>query len=284
MVLSMAGFAIEDAVIKQLSVDLPISQVLMLIGVTGGAVFVAMARMRSIPLFGRTLVTRKFMFRGFCELASSICFVTAIVYASLGASSAILQATPLAVALGGVLFLKQSVTRRQWIVILVGFIGVLLIIQPGMAGFHPASLLAVVAVVFLAARDLITRSIAGSIDPIAISFWSFCALWLAGLVTVPLYGPFQPMNGEHAALLMVSMIAGSGAYLAVVMATSGGDVAVIAPFRYSRLVFAMLLAAVLFDEAITWPIILGSLLIVGSGLLTIPKRSKNGRRTPGTPK
>lgn len=269
MVVSMAGFAIEDAVIKQLAIDLPISQVLMLIGLTGGGMFWVMARLRSVHLLHASMATRKFVVRSFCELGAAISFVTAIVYASLGASSAILQATPLAVALGGMLFLKQSVSARQWFVILIGFCGVILIIQPGMQGFHPASLLAVLSVLFLATRDLITRSIASSIDPIAISFWSFFALFVAGIVTIPLYGTFGPVQSSHAGLLVLSMIAGTGAYLAVVMATRGGDVAVVAPFRYSRLVFAMVLAVVFFDEAITWPIIAGSALIVGSGLLTL---------------
>ena len=195
MVVSMAGFAIEDAVIKQLAIDLPISQVLMLIGLTGGGMFWVMARLRSVHLLHASMANRKFVIRSFCELCAAISFVTAIVYASLGASSAILQATPLAVALGGMLFLKQSVSARQWFVILIGFCGVILIIQPGMQVFHPASLLAVLSVLFLATRDLITRSISSSIDPIAISFWSFFALFVAGIVTIPLYGTFGPIQG-----------------------------------------------------------------------------------------
>mgnify|MGYP001947200496 CR=1 FL=1 len=269
MVIAMAGFAVEDAVIKALSADLPVSQILVLIGLCGMGAFFALAQQQGAPLFTRALATTRFAARGFCELASAIAFVSSIVYASLSVSSAILQAAPLVVSLGGVLFLKQMVSLRQWLLIGAGFVGVILIIQPGTDAFQPATLLSVVAVVFLAARDLVTRSMSVSVGPVTVSFWAFFALFLAGVVTVPIFGAFQPITTQHVLLLVLSTLAGTVAYLAVVMATRGGDVAAVAPFRYSRLVFALALSVLLFDEPVNTGMLVGSALVILSGLGTL---------------
>ena len=271
MVASMAGFAIEDAIIKKLAVDLPVSQVLMLVGALGALTFAVIAVPKGVVLFNGQMLSTKFVSRSFCELGAAVMFVTAFVYGSLSASSAILQATPLAVALGGSLFLKQRVQPRQWVLIVVGLVGVLIIIQPGSDGFEAASLLALGAVFFLAARDVITRSLASSVEPLAVSFWGFFSLLLAGACTIPFFGEFSGLTTDHYVLLTGSMIAGSLAYYAVVMATRGGDMAVIAPFRYSRLLFAVILAVIFFGETITLPVLIGSALIVASGLLTLRK-------------
>jgi drug/metabolite transporter (DMT)-like permease len=276
MVLAMAGFAIEDAVIKHLSSDLPVSQVLLLVGIGGMTAFVVIALCKQSQIWVPGLLNTRFLLRTFCELASAILFVTAIVYASLSASTAILQATPLAVAFGGAVFLKQAVTLRQWILIALGFLGVLMIVQPGSDAFQPATLFAVAGVIFLAMRDVITRSISNSIPPLVISFWAFFALFLSGIVTTPVFGPFVTVGWNHIGWLALSSVAGSLAYLSVVMATRGGDVAVIAPFRYSRLLFALVLSVLLFDEILTLPVLIGSAMIIVSGLLTLrlPSRKR----------
>lgn len=266
MVLSMAGFAIEDAVIKYLALSMPISQVMMLIGFGGMVSFAGLSRWQQEPLIRPEVFKRWFLLRTFCELGSATLFVTALVYASLSASSAILQATPLAVALGGVIFLRQQVSLMQWGLILVGFLGVLLVIGPGTDAFQPATVFAVGAVAFLAVRDLITRVISLSMPAVVVSFWAFFALLLSGVVMIPLFGPFTPIAWIHIAVLVLSAVAGSIGYYAVVLATRDGDVAVVAPFRYSRLVFAMILAVVIFDETITGTMLLGSALIIASGL------------------
>ena len=173
MVVAMAGFAVEDAVIKQLSYTMPISQVLLLIGIGGLLMFGMAALKTDAPLLTDEMVKGWFIIRTMSELASAICFVIAIVYASLSISSAILQATPLAVSLAAALFLKQRVSLGQWLLIGIGFVGVLCVIQPGLDGFKPAALSAVLGVMFLALRDSITRSISVSIPAVSVSFWAF---------------------------------------------------------------------------------------------------------------
>ena len=267
MVVAMAGFAVEDAVIKKLSHTMPISQVLILIGIGGLLVFGMTALKTRVRLVTDEMVKPWFIIRTMSELASAICFVIAIVYASLSISSAILQATPLAVSLAAALFLKQHVSLGQWLLIGIGFVGVLCVIQPGLDGFKPAALSAVLGVMFLALRDSITRSISLSIHAVSVSFWAFFALFSAGIFTIPFFGKFGVITFGDIGLLAISALAGSGAYFCIVMATRGGDVAVVAPFRYTRLLFALGLAVAFFDEQINPMMIVGSSLIIGSGII-----------------
>ena len=274
MILAMAGFAIEDAVIKKLSLTMPVSQVLLLMGFAGIAAFGLLAKIRKVQLLASEVYNRWFIARTLSELAAAIFFVTSIVYASLSISSAILQATPLIVTLAGAMFLKQSVSMSQWFFILIGFLGVLLVIQPGRDGFQPAALFAVVAVFFLALRDTITRVISVSISAVTISFWAFFALLLAGILTIPLFSVFVPVTSGDLLLLLVAAAAGTGAYLSVVLATRAGDVATVAPFRYTRLIFALGLAIFIFDETVNLLMLAGSATIIGSGIfmLTLERR------------
>ena len=275
MILAMAGFAIEDAVIKKLSLTMPVSQVLLLMGFAGIAAFGLLAKIRKVQLLASEVYNRWFIARTLSELAAAIFFVTSIVYASLSISSAILQATPLIVTLAGAMFLKQSVSVSQWFFILIGFLGVLLVIQPGRDGFQPAALFAVVAVFFLALRDTITRVISVSIPAVTISFWAFFALLLAGILTIPLFSVFVPVTSDDLLLLLVAAAAGTGAYLSVVLATRAGDVATVAPFRYTRLIFALGLAIFIFDETVNLLMLAGSATIIGSGIfMLIPERGQ----------
>tara|TARA_B110000037_G_scaffold107865_1_gene124994 strand:+ start:1963 stop:2850 length:888 start_codon:yes stop_codon:yes gene_type:complete len=269
MILAMAGFAIEDAVIKQLSLTMPISQILLLMGFTGIVAFSLLAKIRKVKLFAAEVYNPWFIARTLSELAAAIFFVTSIVYASLSISSVILQATPLIVTLAGAIFLKQKVSIGQWCFIFLGFFGVLLVIQPGKNGFQPAAIFAMLAVIFLALRDTITRVISTSIPAVTISFWAFFALLLAGILTIPLFAVFVPVTYKDLSLLLIAAVAGVGAYLSVVVATRSGDVAIVAPFRYTRLIFALGLAIFIFNETVNALMLTGSVIIIGSGIFTL---------------
>ena len=269
MIIAMAGFAIEDAIIKQLSNSMPISQILILIGIGGLVIFSLAARYWAIRILSAEIKNPRFLIRSLCELAAAISFVTAIVHGSLSVSSAIIQATPLAVVIGGAFILKQQVSGLSWALVLAGFIGVLMVTQPGLEGFKPATLFAVAAVFFLAIRDIITRSISDSIPVITISFWAFFASLFAGLITVPFFESFQIPSSKDALLLTSSVCTASLAYYAVVLATRSGEISVVAPFRYSRLLFALVLSVVFFDESLNSLMIFGCALIAISGVMML---------------
>jgi drug/metabolite transporter (DMT)-like permease len=145
MVLSMAGFAVEDMLIKYIALEMPTGQFLMLIGAGGALIFTLMAWKQGQAVLSADFLRPTIIIRNLGEVIGTLGFVTALVLTPLSSASAILQATPLAVTLGAALFLKEAVGWRRWSAILIGFGGVVAVIRPGLDGFQPASLFAVVA-------------------------------------------------------------------------------------------------------------------------------------------
>lgn len=279
MVAAMAGFAIEDAVIKHLAGSLPVGQIMVLIGLGGALVFGLIAHRQGYSLFVPEFARGAVLLRNLSEMVGAAAFVTAIVLAPLAAVTAILQAMPLAVTLGAALFLGEPVGWRRWSAILIGFAGVLLIIRPGSAAFDPASLLAVVAVFALSARDLATRRVAVQVHSLQLSGWGFGMIVPAGVLLMLIAGtaPVVPALTDWG-WIVAALSAGILAYAALVSATRLGDIAVTTPFRYSRLIFAMVIGLVIFGEIPDAMTLAGSALVVGAGLYTLWRQMLLQRR------
>ncbi|MDA7964994.1 DMT family transporter, partial [Ruegeria sp.] len=156
---SMAAFAIEDMFIKHLSVTVPTGQILIALGVVSGLSFALLSVATRKRVFDPAAWTLLPVARAACEGLGAVMFVTALSLIDLSTVAAVFQALPLAVAMGAALFLGEKVGWRRWSAIGVGFIGVLMIIRPGLEGFQPETLLVVATVVLIAARDLITRKL-----------------------------------------------------------------------------------------------------------------------------
>jgi drug/metabolite transporter (DMT)-like permease len=168
--------------------------------------------------------------------------------------------------MGAALFLGQMVGWRRWTAIIAGFIGVLIVIRPGFDGFEPASILALLGVVFLAIRDLATRVMAPDLSTITVSAYAFLAMALAGGIALPFFAPLQQPDAVEWGMFLCTVILGGLAYVAVVIATRTGDIGAIAPFRYSRLIFAIIIAVIFLGERPDMPTMIGASVIVASGV------------------
>ncbi|SLN13838.1 Riboflavin transporter [Roseovarius gaetbuli] len=279
MVLAMAGFALEDMFIKRLAVNLPVGQIVIFLGIGGAIIFAAITLSQGHRLLSRDVISRPVLLRNFGELIGTIGFVTAIALTPLSSASAILQATPLAVTLGAALFLGEAVGWRRWSAILVGFCGVLMVIRPGVQGFEPASLFAVQGVIGLAIRDLATRAVPRSISSMQLSTYAFATLVPAGLILLAISGTPAVPSAVDWRDFGFAMITGVAAYYAIVAAMRLGDVAVITPFRYSRLVFALIIGTTLFDERPDVWTLTGAAIIIASGLYTFLRERRVARRS-----
>ena len=278
MVASMAGFAIEDMFIKKLSFDMPLGQILIYLGTGGAIIFAALALLRGDKLLSRDLLARSVLIRNAGELVGTLGFITAIALTPLSSASAILQANPLAVTLGAALFLGESVGWRRWTAILVGFIGVLMIIRPGFDAFSPLSLFAVQGVIGLAVRDLATRTVPKTISSFQLSTYAFATLIPAGAMLLWLNDTAMiAPNAAHVVNMSAAIGLGTLAYYAIVAAMRMGDVSFITPFRYSRLIFALIIGVVFFNERPDLMTLLGSALIVASGLYTLAREARLNR-------
>ncbi|MEM9787327.1 MAG: DMT family transporter [Pseudomonadota bacterium] len=275
MVFAMFCFAVEDALIKQLSGTIPAAQVLAFICLGGLIVFLVWSRIKHIPLWHPDYLDPRVIARSLCEVIGSCFFVSALALIPLTTASAVIQATPLVVAMAAALFLKQPMGWRRWIAIVVGFCGVLLIIRPGMEGFVPATLLAVGGMLGLAARDVITRSLTVSLSGVQLGIHAFAIVTPAALALSLIQGQrlVQPAGVEWA-ILSAGVIIGMIAYLAIVAATRTGNAGIISSFRYSRMVFALVIGYIAFAEIPDAPTLIGAAIIIGSGLFTLWREAR----------
>ena len=272
MVLAMLGFAVEDMLIKQMAGSMPVGQVIFVLGLVGALIFGGLAKAYGDKLFSTDTRTPALLFRNVAEVFGTFGFVCAIALTPISTASAILQATPLVVTMGAALFLQESVGWRRWVAIAVGLFGVLLIIRPGAQSFDAKSLFAVMAVIGLAARDLATRRIDARTSSRVITFYAFAVSLVTGLLLLAL-----GITGDQLVVpsttdsirLVLAVIVGITAYYLIVLATRIGEMSVIAPFRYSRLVFALVIGVVAFQERPDALTLIGAAIIVVSGIYTL---------------
>ncbi|WP_037228879.1 DMT family transporter [Roseobacter sp. GAI101] len=275
MVLSMLGFAIEDMFIKLMGSEIPIGQIIFILGVGGSLCFGSVMVAKKQPLFERAMLTPPIVLRALGEIIGTLGFVSAIVLTPISSASAILQATPLVVTLGAALFLGDPVGWRRWSAILVGLFGVILIIRPGMESFQALSLLAVLGVFGLSLRDLATRRVPKSTSSFQLSFLAFAALIPASLVYMLGTGTsFTPMTGLQCAFMGAALAIGMVAYYGIVAAMRVGEISFVTPFRYTRLLFAMVVGITIFGERPDMLTYVGATIIVASGIYTVWRERK----------
>lgn len=283
---AMAMFAVEDAAIKVLGVRLGAGQIVAALGVAGLAVFWALLARDGGRLWTRDLLRPAVVLRNAGELLGTLCFVSALALSDLASASAILQALPLALVMGGALFLGERVGWRRWAAILTGFAGVLMIVRPGTAAFQPASLLALVAVAGLALRDLSTRRMPRHVPSHQLSASAYAALIPGGLALAAAEGRAMLVPDRAEALaLVVAVLVGTLGYAMMVRATRVGEASAVAPFRYTRLVFTLVLAVAFFGERPDAATLAGAAVIVGAGSFAMWRECRRARAAgppPGT--
>ncbi|TNJ44019.1 DMT family transporter [Phaeobacter sp. B1627] len=275
LLLAMVGFTIEDLFIKQLSGTIPVGQILILIGFGAGFVFLAVLWLQGHSVFVPAAWRPLPVLRALAEGGAAMSFATALALVDISVVAAVFQATPLAITMGAALFLGEQVGWRRWTAIFVGFVGVLMIIRPGLSGFEPNALLVLISVLCVAVRDLITRRMNASIPSSLVSVQAYWAVVVAGgvLLVISPTGVVAPTGFEWA-MLACGAVFGVIAYYGIVTATRVADAAAITPFRYARLVFAMVGGAIVFAERPDQMTLAGSALIIATGLYTFVRERR----------
>ncbi|MFN3724283.1 MAG: DMT family transporter [Paracoccaceae bacterium] len=276
MILSMAGFAVEDVFLKASARMMPMGQAVLIVGLVGMAVFALMARRMGEPAFHPALRTRGLAIRSGFEVAGRLFYALAIALTPLSTTSAILQATPLVVVGGAALVFGERVGWRRWSAVGIGFVGVLIILRPGFDGFSALSLLAVAGMLGFAGRDLATRAAPKVMSNRQLGVAGFAMLALAGAVILGWTGGAVWPDARGWGLLACTALFAVLGYHALTSAMRTGEIGFVTPFRYVRLVFAMGLAMALFGERpdlATW---IGAALIVSSGIYTLIRGNRRG--------
>lgn len=279
MVAAMCAFAVEDALFKSVAGD-GVSPGLATIcfGLTALALSALYARAKGDPLWTRAYLGPRLLLRTGFEVMGRLFFALALAFTPLGTTSAILQATPLVVTAAAALFLRETVGARRWLAMAVGFIGVLMILRPTPEAFRADALLAVAGMIGFAGRDLMTRAAPPEVTPRQLAILGFVVVTLAGalILLFESAAPRLPDAGEAARLLATGAV-GLLAYMALTRAMRTGEVAVVTPFRYSRLLVALVFAVVFFGERPDAWTLAGAVLIVASGIYTLMRSGRRDR-------
>lgn len=278
MAIAMATFTVNDTFMKSVTQVLPLSQAIAMRGAMTLAALLLIARAMGISSLAIPVEDRKLLsWRTLAELCATITFLLALRQMPLANISAILQSLPLAVTLGAALALKEPVGWRRMTAIAIGFGGVLLIVRPGTEGFNIWSVVALISVAFVVVRDLTTRQFSRGLPSVTIAIYTSIAVTLMGIggLAVEDWTAVEPKVLALLAGASVMLIMG---YLFIVMAMRVGDVAVVAPFRYSALIWAILLGWLFFDDFPKGLTLLGAAIVVATGLYTYLREHQLQRR------
>ena len=273
--LCMASFITNDALVKYVSQSVPAAQLIFIRGVFATLLLLAVAQAmgllrapRGEVAAWRHLLQRPVLLRSGLDAVGTIAFLGALFHMPIGNATAINMAAPLFITLMAVLFMHERVGRGLWLATATSFVGVLLVVQPAADGFNAWSLLCLIAALITSSRDLVTRAIHAGVPSVLITVAAALTTTLVAGSVCAMQG-WQPVGKQQLGLLATASVFLSSAYYLAVVAMRSGDISVIAPFRYTALVFALLLGWLVWGEvpnALAWT---GIALLVVAGLYMV---------------
>jgi drug/metabolite transporter (DMT)-like permease len=267
----MASFIANDSLVKYVSQSLPSSQLIFIRGIFATVLLLALcARMGALPKLG-SLLDRRVLLRAGFDAFATVIYLTSLFHLPIANATAINMATPLVITLMAVVILHERVGVGRWLAIATGFTGVLLVVQPTGAAFNAYSLLCLGGTVLHASRDLTTRTIDRGIPSILITLSTALAVTLLSGVW-GLLQSWQAVNATQVLQLAAASVFLSGGYYLLTVAMRAGEMSVIAPFRYSALLFAIVLGFAIWGDvpnALAWT---GIALMVAAGLYVLRAR------------
>ncbi|MBS8227358.1 DMT family transporter [Vannielia litorea] len=268
MTASMASFTINDTFIKSLSGDLPLMQTVFLRGLAVTPLLALLAWHRGALRFRLTRGDGWLLvLRSLSEILAALFFLTALYNMPLANATAILQAAPLMVTLAGALLFGEAIGIWRMSAILIGFVGVLLIVQPGGEGFTSYSIWALAAVLAVVARDVLTRKMSGALPSLTVATVTGFSVGAAAGIAA-LFEPWAPVSAGNALALGGSVVAILFAYTLSVTAVRVGDMGFVAPFRYTGLLWALVLGLLAFGDFPGPLTLIGSAIVIAAGLFT----------------
>lgn len=274
MVGSMAAFTLNDACMKVLMGDLPLFQAILLRGLLTVTVLIVMSRWLGglnfrMPRRDWALV----LTRSLSEIGATYFFITALFHMPIANVTAILQVLPLTVTLSSALLFGDRLGWRRLLAIMVGFVGVLIIVRDGLTGLNSYALYALAAVGFVTVRDLCARRLSREVSSVTTALIG--AIGVVGFAAIGSLGvEWVAVSGKSVALLSAAAMFIIGGYLFSIMTMRVGETSFIAPFRYTSLLWALMLGFVVFGD---WPdslTMLGITIVVLTGAFTFYRERK----------
>ena len=279
MILSQFSFSLNDSLVKLIVIESS-NQLSLLNTIFIRGLFTTLVILLYIKIVERknliTIVSQiPYHKRGLYEVLTAICFLSGLILLPFAEVYTLLMTNPLFVTIFAFLFLKEKVGVRRWIAITVGFIGVLIVINPNKVDFNFLYILPIMAAIFLTIRDIKTKNIANDNN-------SFEIIFITSLLMTIFSGfgsLFLEFSLEFKSLfkIILASIFLSIAYLLSVLTVFYAPLSLTSSARYSVIIFGIFFGYIFFDELPTINMIIGALFIIFSGLFVIQRERKLGK-------
>lgn len=268
MAAAMGSFAVNDVISKAFASEFGVGQLLLLRGALAIVMVSALARalghLRPLKSAFKPLLA----VRSLGEMIATYCFMKALFNIPLADLSAVMQALPLALTLGAAWLYGESIGWRRYTAIGIGFVGVLVIVRPGMQGFSIYSLWSLGAVAACVVRDLATRRLGADVPSMFVTLLTTVSVTIMGGL-VALAEPWTPVEPWHLGLMVCSAVFLLIGYYYAIAAMRVGEIGFVSPFRYLVLLFSIVGAALVYAEYPDRYTLLGAAIVVATGVYTL---------------
>lgn len=265
MIAAMVAFAIADTLVKVATSTISPAQVMFYLNAGALVIFSIMAIVQNDRLIDARAFSPVLLVRYVSEVAGMVGMVMALATVPISVVGAVTQASPMLAAVGAVLFLNEYVGWRRWCSIAIGFVGVLLIVQPGGTGFELVVLWAILALVALSIRDLTTRLIPKDMASASLATYTMAAATPFSIAWLAYNGESLFPAQTNWFVIVPMVVLGATAYMLLIASIRIAEVSVVMPFRYSRIIFLLVLGFLIFDEKPSALMLSGAALIILSG-------------------
>ncbi|MFZ5690723.1 MAG: DMT family transporter [Pseudomonadota bacterium] len=272
----MAAYTVNDAFVKLVARELPFGEVLFLRGVVSIAILVIVIGMTGGLRHLTMSATSVVLLRSLFDALGTIFFIAALVNMKIADLSAVVMTSPLILTALAAFMLGDHVGWRRWLAIGVGLTGTLFIVKPGAGAFDMWALAGLAAAFFGAARDLTTRRLDPATSSLAAGLYGTIAVTLSGAAIGLSETWIFPNREQWLLIAIAAMFLGLGTYL-VVHAFRGVEIAAVAPFRYTLLIWMGIAGYLAFGEVPDRWALIGAALIVLSGLYAMHREAMRRR-------
>ncbi|MXN67374.1 EamA family transporter [Stappia sp. GBMRC 2046] len=273
MMLAMLGFIVNDTLVKVVSERLPLGEIMFVRGIIAIVFILGLSAVTGMLSQYRHLNHKTVPIRALAEVCATILYLTALFQMPIANATAILQALPLVVTAAAAIFFAAPVGWRRWSAIGVGFAGVLLIVRPGLEGFDSWALVALAGVFCMAVRDLATQRMPKNVPTLGAAAATLVGVSVVGLALSVRETWVVPTGNEFALLVGAALFINIG-FSFIIIAMRTGDISVVAPFRYSIILWAIALGYLVWGDVPDVMTLAGTAIIVTTGIYSFFRERK----------
>ena len=277
VVIAMSMITTNDAIIKHITEVFNVGQIMFLRGALICVIFACVMRLRGQPVFQRRSLHRWSLYRALFELCATLFFLTGLSLLPIAVASTLGFSSPIFLALLAAIVLKEKVGFDRWLIILIGFGGVLLITNPFAAGASWAVIFPIVCAFFVALRDIAIRYVPDDLPSTQVAFTNAWVVMIGG----GLYSIYQGWGEADLQwyLWFIALgIALYSGYLFLIIGSRLGELSFIGPFKYVSILLALLYGYLIWDETPTLTMLAGAAIIVISGIILLSSEKRRARK------